>query len=386
MCSPSWTEVAGRPPEPGPRCRPNRPFRWVVSTLIAVGVVACGAPPLPQSPVSTSASPPTSPARPTPVESTAPPPTPAPTLRDLPRGKPPRIGYVDGPAYHRADGTVLPLPNPPRRGWIGSARPSRSGLLVSDTKYFEGTSGLHLLNEGRSTDLGLCTSGYGAVSDDRDFLGWATFGCPESTEGGPETLLHRREPDGEVTQELPIEPNTNRLTSVVGFIGHELVYQRGFIDGVFLTDLRQEPRRIPGLISAVTLTGTRGLVAGHFDPDGRQVGVVDARSGEVLWRRRGAYPYAFSPDGKRLLSGTGRGVIVVQTDSGTVLRRIDAPPGTNFGTAVWESDRALLLVAANQSDQALVRADLNSHGHALERAGEVVPADKPGRIRYVLSE
>ena len=79
-----------------------------------------------------------------------------PALRDLPRGDAPALPYVDRASWVNPDGSRLPIR---ADHGISDVAPYHGGWLVADTRFFEGTVGLALIdNEGDVVDE-WCSSG-----------------------------------------------------------------------------------------------------------------------------------------------------------------------------------------------------------------------------------
>jgi hypothetical protein len=131
---------------------------------------------------------------------TAPAPAPAPrtSLDDLPRGAPPRIGHVDHQVYVASDGRRSPLP---QHLGVSGIVPYAGGFLVSDTRYFEGTVGLHRLVDGREVGE-YCSSGVPSRAD--GWVTWVVAYCPESADF-IRAEVHRARPDGseETVRRIP---------------------------------------------------------------------------------------------------------------------------------------------------------------------------------------
>lgn len=318
-----------------------------------------------------------------------PPPTPTPSflteLSQLEHGPPPAIGLVDGGFYVAPDGTRTPVPV--EHGISGIA-PFDGGFLIADTSYFEGTSGLAFVNGDTREELKPCTSGSGAVSRDGLVAAWATFGCPESGVAAP-TTIHRRTADGTDDQVIITPPDTNQLASIAGFLGEDVVFNAGFGQGgAFITDLKTEPREIPGLTSVGGVDGPHGLVAGQTGSEGRTGVIVDAETGEVVTTIHDWRLGAFSPDGRYVEATQFRystpPVAIFDTTTGEMVSQMFGGAGglPNPGQVVWEDDTHLLIIVDDYRHQAIVRADTEGN---LTLASEVVPRDGPGQARFVFA-
>jgi hypothetical protein len=150
-----------------------------------------------------SCSEPTSPA-PAPAPPASALPAPRPSLDDLPVGAPPRIGYVHDQVYVEPGGRRTPLP---RRLGVSGIVPFAGGFLISDTRYFEGTVGLHRLSGGRSADLSACSSGVPTVEN--GWVTWLVLHCSESADV-VRAGMHRARPDGSEETVRRIPPRSVR--------------------------------------------------------------------------------------------------------------------------------------------------------------------------------
>lgn len=268
-------------------------------------------------------------------------------------GDPPRVGYVDHYVHVAPDGTRTPLP---RGRGVSAVAAYLDGFAFSDGVYFEGTSGTALLLPGRREELQPCTSGGAAVSPDGATVAWATFGCPESGFPAP-TLIHRRSPRGEDVQRVDIEPDTNALTSVVGLLCQEVVYNLAFGGGAFITDLVEAPRRILGLSSATSIDEVGGRVAGQAGQAGRFGVVADPSADRIQWRLRGARLHSFSPLGRSIVASSGRAARVLDARTGQVRYSLLVPDHVHLSGFAWEDERHVLAVARWRQETAILRFD-----------------------------
>ncbi|WP_377321721.1 hypothetical protein ACFJIY_20990 [Pimelobacter simplex] len=298
-------------------------------------------------------------------------PTPDPWA-DLPAGPAPAVPYVAGRRYVGPDGTRR-LPGGARG--VSGVVPFAGGLLVADTSYFEGTNGLALVRRGRYDATwspgGTCSSGVPVASPDGRHVAWTTVRCPESGDVG-EGAVHRARTDGSGEVVRPTGPG---LVQVVGFVGSDVVYDRGFRDGAWRTDFRGPPVRIPGVDRVVALSA-QGLLVGQRGDRARLV--LDLR-GKVRWRATAGDLSWFSPDGSRVLAVDGDRLRVLATGDGSVRAELTLPAGVDGSTVVWEGDRSLLAVAERGGRGAVVRLRLD--GTAERTTAAVV---RGGRAPYVL--
>ncbi len=346
----------------------------VVILAIPIALFAARAPdtaPSQPSPSPTSLSPtsPTSTSTPTTGQ--------GPQLESLPRGPNPLIGYLDAGTFVGPDGTRTRVPD---RFGVSQIAVFGQQFLVADTRYFEGTNGLALLGPGSREDLGPCTSGGGAVTGDESLAAWATFGCPESTEGPVGAVIHRRSATGTDEQVIPNEPDKNPLTAVVGFLGDDVVYTRGFGQASYVTDLVARPRQIPKIAQVTGIDESDGLLAGQLlGQTTEDAGVLDPQTGELLWRRRSLYIRDFSPNGELILGSAGDHWVLLDAETGKPQQTLF--DGLEALGAVWETDQQLLAIVTQGTDQAVVRSTVDG---ALSLASDTVARDRPGEQRFVL--
>lgn len=308
--------------------------------------------------------------------SSAPSPEPGTVLDELPHGAAPAIGFVEDHVYLAPDGTRSALPG--RRG-ISRVVAFAGGFLVSDTRYFEGTSGLVLVSGGTRQKLGPCSSGPGASSRDGRTAAWVTFGCPESLRLAP-TVLHRTTSGHTVHQKIATPPDTSQLASVVGFLGDDVVLTRGFGQQAFLTDPTGTLRTIPDVSTVVSVDEVGGLVAGQRGASQQHAVVLDPRTGVHRWQAPHIYLGEFSPDGS-LIPGQGRGGWSVYDRTGSIAYRLDLPSRSHLSSMAWEDQRHLLAVVTTAAKIAIVRFGANGRA---ELATPVVHYD-PNDPAYVLA-
>jgi len=302
-----------------------------------------------------------------------------PQLESLPRGPNPLIGYLDAGTFVGPDGTRTRMPD---RFGVSQIAVFGQQFLVADTRYFEGTNGLALLGPGSREDLGPCTSGGGAVTGDESLAAWATFGCTESVEGPASAIIHRRSVTGTDEQVIPNEPDKSSLTAVVGFLGQDVVYTRGFGQASYVTDLVAPPRQIPGIAQVTGIDESDGLLAGQLlGRTTEDAGVLDPKTGELLWHRQGLHILDFSPNGELVLGSAGDQWFVL--DAGTGKPQQTLFEGLEVLGAVWETDQQLLAIVTERKDQAVVRSTVDG---ALSLASDTVARDRPGEQRFVLEK
>jgi hypothetical protein len=269
-------------------------------------------------------------------------------------GAPPRIPYVDGTTYVEPDGRRTPIRGQREIG-VSEVLRFADGLLVADTRWFEGSVGLAYVRGTRRTALGPCSTSGGRPSPDRRQVAWLTTGCPEATLVA-ETLIHVADADGGGGWTRQLDQHS--LQFVAGFLGDAVVVS-GWRDPVRVVPETGPVRVVPHLRYAADVHGT--LVAGHR-------AVVDTATGALLWEAPGTRLVSFSPDGRFLVGWRGRDPVVVDARTGalrsTLPRRLDG--------LTWEDEEHLLAVAQRGRGQAMVRVGVDGRA---ELVGPVVAGD-----------
>jgi hypothetical protein len=277
-------------------------------------------------------------------------------------GPAPRIPYVDGTTYVEPGGRRTPIPGQREVG-VSAVLPYAEGLLVADTRWFEGSVGLAYVHGRQRTPLGPCSTGGGVPSADHTRVAWLTTGCPEATLVA-RTVVHVADTDG--TGGWARELDQHSLQFVAGFVGDAVVVA-GWRDPVRLVPERGPVTVLPHLRHAVDTHGS--LVAGRQS-------VLDSATGRLLWSTPRTHVTSFSPDG-RLVLGYQHGALVL-LDSRTGAPRATLPHGLDRVT--WESPRHLLAVASGREREVLLRVDLDGSAELLGPA-RPVPSGLP--YRYV---
>lgn len=294
-----------------------------------------------------------------------------PSLSDLPRGAPPRVGYVDHGVWHGADGARVELPD---EHGISAITAYDGGFFIADMRHFEGSVGLARVDGSGRVIAEWASSGSAAVWSDGS-VAWTSFVPLESGEAG-RSLVHRLDGCGrKYVQEWP----HRAPFSVAGWIGDQVVVDGAFLLPVELLDLAGSRHQLP-LAGASDVSGR--LVAGNLDPDGYTSGVVDASSGRVLWRVRGSIE-AFSPLGTRVVvSGPrGRERWVARASDGRRLWDLAVPARSYSSEPVWEDERHVVAVTTQGTLAAVLR--FGRHG-TVERATGVSRSDYDDQA-YVLA-
>lgn len=275
---------------------------------------------------------------------------PADPWADLSQGRPPRIAYVAGSRLIRPHAAPVRLPVGDRG--ISGVTPYAGGWLVADSVWFEGTNGLHFVKGGHLVrswpSSHHCSSGSPVRSGDGRYVAWVTVRCPESDDTSI-GAIHRARADG--SQEVT-EPIGSELAHVVGFLGSEVVYDRGFIGGARTTGFEGRSRVIlrHGFVRA---TGAGGLLLVARGDRSRQV--LDAY-GTTLWHTAHGELVSFSPSGDSLLLVLGhRQGEIRDSRTGRVRGRLELPVGADPWSAAWESEAALLVPVHHHHRFAVVR-------------------------------
>lgn len=309
------------------------------------------------------------------VPPAAAPPSERATWADLPAGRPPVVPYVDGDRYVLPQGRSQTLASG-RRG-VSGVVPFAGGFLVSDERYFEGSNGLELVRNGQRDaswpSAAHCSSGRPTASPDGRYVAWVTVRCPE-TRDRTVGAVHRAAADGTAESTEWIGPG---LASVVGFVGHRLVYNLGFQDGAWVTDFVGSPRRIPGVVRVLGVSRASGWLLGARGDAARVVVDLD---GEVRWRLDAGSLVAFSPEGTRVLAVAGRRVTILRGRDGSTIGEVVLAGGAESWSAVWETDRTLLTLRTLAGRVAIVRVHLGGRLRGrLERVGRAVPVEEGQR-------
>jgi len=251
------------------------------------------------------------------------------TWADVPIGQAPRVPYVRGRRYITPQGKDVALPGGGHG--VSDVIPFSEGVLVSDTRYFEGTSGLALVKDGsrvKSWPSGRhCSSGTPVATIDGRYAAWVTVRCPETLDRSI-GAVHRARTDGSAEVTQPVGPGP---ASVVGFLGRRVVYNRGFGDGAWITDFQGHPRRVPG-VDRVSAVSRSGWFVGER---GERKQVVMDADGAVRWRVRAGHLVAFSPDGTQVLAlQTRRQISVLRARDGSEVAHVDASEGIDVFSTV----------------------------------------------------
>jgi hypothetical protein len=341
----------------------------VVSALV-VGLVALREDeqrPPPRGPVAVTPPGPTS---------SAPSPETGTVLDELPHGAAPAIGYVEDHVYVAPGGRRTALP---RDRGISAVTPLGQRFLVADTRVFEGSIGLALVDRSGTRVDEWCSSGAPVVSADRRLTAWVTFPCLESLDTGT-TRVHRSTTEGSGRRQTSQHVGRRAPITVVGFLGDDVVVDGAWEERGYLTDLVSAPRPIAGLTWLGSVDEVGGLVAGQRGTDGEQAVVLDPRTGMHRWQAPHVYLGEFNPDGS-LIAGQDGDDWSVFDRVGSVAYRLDLPSRSQLFSMAWEDERHLLAVITSRGSIAVVRF---GPGGEAEIAAPVVHYD-PNDPAYVLS-
>ena len=344
-------------------------MRLLAALLLLVTLAACtdddrAAPtPLPTSPISTPSTP-----------------DPEPSIADLPRGPAPRIGYVVGATYVAPDGARTPIPTSHHIGVLAVA-PVDDGLLVQRADNFEGYTGLELVRGGRVVEE-WSTAGPPVVGLD-GAVAWGEATSSEASVQPPPAV--RFAVDGvRRVQRLPLD----RDPVVAGVMDGEVLVSQQFARGVpgqrtQATDLVASPRDLPySWIGDLDERHGRAVA----QRGGGRSAVVDLATGEQLWRVSRYEPERFSPSGRWVFAQPPghQSAALLDAASGEVEATLDIPGGGYVVQAMWESDRALLVVVLQRRSVAVARVGPSGR---LELALPVTRTDRHGLAPgYVLEQ
>lgn len=294
---------------------------------------------------------------------------------DLAQGPAPQIPYVAG---NRVVTPRREVTLPMRGRGISGVVAVAGGFMVADAIFFEGTNGVHLIRHGSQVttwpSAAHCSSGSPVASADGDLVAWVTVRCPESLD---RTIgaVHRSRASGADHTSQPIGTG---LAHVVGFLGGRVVFNRGFVQGGWITDFRRPPIRIPHVQGIRDVAPRRGLLIG-ITHRGSHV-VVDPH-GRRHWASPAGELVAFSPDGAHVLATVGRHrLLILDARDGSTASTIDLPRGAQSWSTVWESAETLLILHQRRGHVCVVR--LAADGRP-EQAAPALRA-RPGRTPYLL--
>ncbi len=254
----------------------------------------------------------------------------------------------------------------------------KAGLWSLAKSTFEGTVGLVVIDSNGGRVEIDCSGGPPVPSRDEDVAAWTTIPCPESGVAQPPAMIHL----GERVQPLP----GDHLT-VVGVIRDRVLFTHGFTDGVWITNLVDEPKRVAGLGDAHSIS-RRGLIAGRRTTDEETNVVVRLRSGKTLWTTPWELS-GFSPDGMRIPAvrrGKDGGiteVAVLTARSGKLESSFTLPDGLEGASIEWEDNNRLLVVAREGRSWAILRADLEG---SFTRTTPTLKARRHSFPPFVLAE
>ena len=165
---------------------------------------------------------------------------------------------------------------------------------------------------------------------------------------------------------------------MVGLLGSEVVYNEGFIDGAWITDFKNPPRRIPGVRSVTDVDEVNDRLIGSR----RSTRLVIDTRGELLWRVDEGYLIAFSPRGSRVLARVRDEYVVLDTDDGSRLATFALPGRLKSWDLAWEDERHVLAVVNARGRTAVLRM---GPAGSVERATPVLAVPDPADPPYVLA-
>jgi hypothetical protein len=293
------------------------------------------------------------------------------TWRGMEEGTSPDTPYLRGSEYHWVN-SVIRLP----AGQVTAAAPYRRGWLIS---YQDAELDRRLTWSTDQMQPRWTRCGGAAPSIVQSFDGtrvaYTTTGCRDGV-----TTLHLGPVDALTGPELTERVPGHDEVRLVGITRDGVVYNvrsPGGNSGSYVNDLRGHVQRIRD-VGPVTATDPSGhLVAGRLGAHGN--GVVDQRSGQVLWRTPEAC-CAFSFDGSYALaidptvrsSSVSRELQVFDTHDGVPKATIRLPRGLYAEQATWDLDDTVL-VCVTDADP-----------HVSRPAGDPGPAVHQAILRFDL--
>ncbi len=261
---------------------------------------------------------------------------------------PPLIEYAVGDRVSLPDGTHFALPFSLEFG--GQITPFRGGFLVASGG--EGYVVARVGADGQAAP-GECSGGL-AVSEDRTMTAWSVTACMH---GVGESWIHRAPTEGTRADEMAQKVGQYQ-PQVVGMIGDSVVYD-GRATGVWITDLVDPPRRVPGLGSASDVAPSRGWVAGQLVDHPDWAAVLDLESGISLWQAPGANLVEFSPDAEHIFGYQGHQTRIFDAANGTQVGVVGAFDGVRLDALAWEDGSHLLGTVRTESGLVIVRVALD---------------------------
>jgi hypothetical protein len=261
---------------------------------------------------------------------------------------PARIPYAVGDRVVLPDGTQFTLPLSLDFG--GRITPFRGGFLVASVGegYF-----LTRVGEDGQAAPGNCSGGL-AVSEDRTLTAWSVTACLHDV---GESVIHRAATDVTRADEVAQDVAQYR-PHLVGMIGDEVIYNET-PSGVWITDLVNPPRRIPGLSSASSVAPGRGWVAGQVADRPDLTAVLDLESGVSLWQAPGVTLAGFSPDEEHVFGYRGHHTTIFESATGRRVADVGGFDGIRLDDLVWEDASHLLGSARTDSGLVIVRVGLD---------------------------
>lgn len=305
-----------------------------------------------------------------------------------PRGQDPTMVYLDGRVLHEPGQPDLRLPAtysavaPYADGWVGiSTADGTTAFLDAEGNptqppYDGATAAVSADGQWLSTVL-YATGGV-------DLQLWPTAGAPRN-EGYTSNVV-----------------SFDGTLDLAGFVGPQTVAYnltttgpQGATVTPYVTDWSSEPRELDGLLDVIGASEANGTVTGMTELD-QPAGtacyaVVDVSTGERAWETCDYALGKFSADGRYVL-GTdayvdglgGRQVAILDAKSGDVLVEFTTPDGALVQDAVWESRSTVLVPSLQDGGWFLVR--LRPDG-TVERAldGPVTGYDDSSPWRFAVT-
>lgn len=292
---------------------------------------------------------------------------------DAPDGAAPAAAYVDGRTLHRADGTVVELPE------------SYAGFAIVGDQYLgvrsddDGNRVLDVLDSTGEITESIAITGGLATSPDGGTVAWST------PDGGITTMWA----DGRVDLANQGEPVS--VVSVVGgpscregeggcsvYFNHEDMAAPEVTSSHGFTDLA-----VPGAIKVNDVHLQLVALQRSTEDTGSCSGVYDAGARRYAWQTCDYTLSTFSPDGSLLagsdayLDGIGLGyVVVLEAATGDPLVRFSMSNG-HIADLVWEDEHHLLLTTYGPQGWNVYRVGLD--GSVERSVGPNTVADELSR-------
>lgn len=300
-------------------------------------------------------------------------------LDALPFGQKPGIDYLEGDTYVTMNGDRI---SSPAFGTAGAATPVRGGILAAEARP-AGQMGsfrlsqISLNDNGEAHELGCGTARFAMSTDGVQSAYWLADSC---TPGGAGRLYSGvNNTMGESGPGFVATP-TGAIYEPVGIVSQGVVVNDVGADrGNGPTPLLVAPdgttTRFGQLRFLAGSDENNDVVSGQLASASTTGAVLDASTGQVIWRAPGWALGQFSDDGKYVaaeqLPNPGVYAILDATTGAEVARLAPIGEHVSIQQVAWDFDDTLLAVATDSLDEAIVRFDLQGH---VTRATATKPA------------